>query len=133
MVEIMANGIENEKSILMENKNLIDTLDYYCTNELIIFKKSEIYKEILLLAKSKKYHINLEFGKLEKHKKIKWYISLSVLDMDNQIVEIPDDGFLSYSTELVTIDYQNRVNFSSWIEDDFIETLKWIIFNLKSK
>ena len=129
----MANGIENEKSILMENKNLIDTLDYYCTNELIIFKKSEIYKEILLLAKSKKYHINLEFGKLEKHKKIKWYISLSVLDMDNQIVEIPDDGFLSYSTELVTIDYQNRVNFSSWIEDDFIETLKWIIFNLKSK
>ena len=129
----MANGIEIEKSILMENKNLIDTLDYYCTNELIIFKKSEIYKEILLLAKSKKYHINLEFGKLEKHKKIKWYISLSVLDMDNQIVEIPDDGFLSYSTELVTIDYQNRVNFSSWIEDDFIETLKWIIFNLKSK
>lgn len=133
MVEIMANGIGIEKSILMENKNLTDTLDYYCTNELKIFKKSEIYKEILLLAKNKKYHINLEFGKLEKLKKIKWYISLSVLDLDNQIVEIPDDGFLSYSTELVTMDNQNRVKFSSWTEDDFIETLKWIKMSLKQK
>lgn len=43
MAEVMANGIENEKSILMENKNLISTIDYYCNKELIIFKKSEIY------------------------------------------------------------------------------------------
>ena len=133
MVEIMANGIGTEERILMGNKNLTDTIDYYCKNELKNFKKSEIYKEILLLAKNKKYHINLEFGKLEKLKKIKWYISLSVLDLDNQIVEIPDDGFLSYSTELVTMDNQNRVNFSSWTEDDFIETLKWIKMSLKQK
>lgn len=133
MVEIMANGIEIEKSILMENKNLTDTIDYYCKNEFIDFKKSEIYKEILLLAKNKKYNINLEIGMLEKLKKTKWYISLSVLDLDNQIVEIPDDGFLSYSTELVTMDNQNRVNFSSWRENDFIETLKWIKTNLNQK
>ena len=117
----------------MENKNLTDTIDYYCKNEFINFKKSEIYKEILLLAKNKKYHINLEIGKLEKLKKTKWYISLSILNLDNQIVEIPDDGFLSYSTELVTMDNQNRVNFSSWIENDFIETLKWIKTNLNQK
>ena len=53
MVEIMANGIGIEESILMDIKNLTDTIDYYCKNELIIFKKSEIYKEILLLAKRK--------------------------------------------------------------------------------
>ncbi|XFA99353.1 hypothetical protein ACAG96_01935 [Candidatus Izemoplasma sp. B36] len=129
----MANGIGIEKSILMENKNLTNTIDYYCKNEFINFKKSEIYKEILLLAKNKKYHINLEIGKLEKLKKTKWYISLSVLNLNNQIVEIPDDGFLSYSTELVTMDNQNRVNFSSWIENDFIETLKWIKTNLNQK
>lgn len=63
---------------------------------------------------------------MEKLKKTEWYISLSVLDLDNQIVEISDDGFLCYSTELVTMDFHNKVNFSSWIENDFIETLKWI-------
>ena len=70
---------------------------------------------------------------MEKLKKTKWYISLSVLDLDNQIVEIPADGFLSYSTELVTMDNQNRVNFSSWTENDFIETLKWIKTSLKQE
>lgn len=115
----------------MKSNNTIKALEFYCSLELNDLRNSEISKDILVLAEHQNLHLNIEFGKLKESQEKDIYISFSVMNSENQIVEVYDDGYLSYSTRLVTVDNKNRISFRSWVDDDFIETLNWIKSNLQ--
>ncbi|MFP4478998.1 MAG: hypothetical protein ACLFPM_06150 [Candidatus Izemoplasmatales bacterium] len=105
-------------------------IDLYCNEEFRDFKLSSITQDIIVLAKQKGYFVKIEYG-TNDIKSNELYISIAVIDENEQIVSIEDDGHLCNSTKIVSIDSKNRVIFSSWSEKDFIETLIWMRNNLK--
>ena len=64
------------------------------------------------------------------------YLGISVVDKQGEtvVVDMLDYEHLSYATNIVEIDRKGRISFHSWMEDeDFIETIEWIIEELKNK
>ena len=64
------------------------------------------------------------------------YLDVSVADKQGSIIvdNMLDHVALSYATDIVIIDKKGRITFKSWEDDyDFIETLDWIMKELKIK
>lgn len=108
--------------------NFNKTLDFYCQNELEDFIQSELFLTIEQMAKEHRLTVCYAFDKgKDKAKSNNTYLGIQICDENNQIVEIYDDGFLSISTELITIDKKERIKFFPWNDEDFIDSLKWVI------
>lgn len=112
-------------------RNLKDTLKYYCEKEIEMFVSSSIYSELSKLVESHKFNLKLDFGNAKAAKDKNLYLSLSVFDKNGNLVEIFDEEFLTTSTMLIMVDKKDRYKFFSWQEEDFIEDLNWIIKNIK--
>lgn len=112
-------------------RNLKDTLKYYCEKEIEMFVSSSIYSELSKLVESHKFSLELNFGNANEEKDKNLYLSLSVFDKNGNLVEIYDDGFLTTSTILIMVDKKDRFKFFSWQEEEFIEDLNWIIKKIK--
>ena len=112
-------------------RNLKDTLKYYCEKEIEMFVSSSIYSELSKLVESHKFNLELNFGNAKEEKDKNLYLSLSVFDKNGNLVEIYDDGFLTTSTILIMVDKKDRFKFFSWQEEEFIEDLNWIIKKIK--
>lgn len=107
-----------------------NTLKYYCELEIEKFNSSSIYYMLNELIKSKELNLKIDFGKSKDEKDKNLYLSLSVHDKNDELIEIFDEGFLTTSTILVMIDKKERYKFFSWQDDEFIEDLNWIIKQL---
>ncbi|MBQ7761527.1 MAG: hypothetical protein IJ400_05680 [Clostridia bacterium] len=120
------------------NQSVMQTLDYYCKNEIQILKNSEYFLEISSLAKLLGYSIDISIGEAMDAKKEKYpkiiYLSFSAIDQQGKIILVDSLDFehLTDATEILEIDRKNRVKFFSWKDDEeFIESLKWIIKELR--
>lgn len=120
------------------NSNVLQSLEYYCENEIQTLKNSEYFLEISSLAKTPGYSIDISIGEAKDAKKDKYpkiiYLSFSVIDQQGKIVlvDLLDFEHLTDATAVLEIDRKNRVKFFSWQEDeDFIESLKWIAKELR--
>ena len=120
------------------NQSIMQTLDYYCKNEVQILKNSEYFLEISFLAKLLGYSIDISIGEAMDAKKDKYpkiiYLSFSTIDDQGKIIFVDSLDFehLTDATEILEIDRKNRVKFFSWQDDEeFIESLKWIIKELR--
>lgn len=111
-------------------RSLKDTLKYYCEKEIEKFVSSSIYSKLSELVESHKFNLKLEFGNAREEKDKNIYLSLSVHDKNDELIEIFDDGFLTTSTMLVMVDKKDRYKFFSWQDDEFLEDLNWIIKKL---
>ncbi len=109
-----------------------ETIKYYCENEMKDFKDSSIYKRIEELVNLKGLKLDCSYGKALEQIDENLYLGISVLDKNNNIIEIYDDGFLSVSTIIVLIDKKDKVKFFPWTDDEFLEDLNWIIKNLNN-
>ncbi len=121
------------------NQSIMQTLDYYCKNEIQILKNSEYFLEISSLAKMLGYSIDISIGEATDAKKDKYpkiiYLSFSTIDQQGKIILVDSLDFehLTDATKILEIDRKNRVKFSSWQDDvEFIESLKWILMKLKN-
>lgn len=115
------------------NDKIKQTLELYCQNELNDFCKSELFSAIEKAAKQRNYILKCEVGKaVDSRKNDETYLSVNVFDVNNKIVEIWDDGPLSISILLLSIDKKERVEFFSWADEDFIDSLNWILECLKN-
>ena len=80
-----------------------------------------------------KYNLVCEYSKDINNKKSEdLYLSITILDNKNKIVEIFDEGFLTASTLLVWVDKKYRYKFFSWKDDEFIEDLNRLIKELEN-
>ena len=111
--------------------NIKRTLIYFCKNEHRSFNKSLYFESIKKIVEELGFRI-ISFcdrGKCGNN----IYLGFSIVDQNGQTIWIEDDGFLSYSTNIMSIDSKNRVKFFLWEEDgDFIDSIKWVVNNLNS-
>lgn len=129
MVEPNKN-VEGEK---LMNENLLKVLLLYCNNEIENLKISELYIKLQNLVDDLNYNLTCEYGKeLYNKKSENLYLSITIFDDKNEIVEIFDEGFLTVSTLLVWVDKKNRYKFLSWKDEEFIKDLNWLIEKLEN-
>lgn len=112
------------------NRNLAKALAAYCNAEIDDFRKSKLFIEIKALTEKLKYNIVCQLGKVREKKSDKTYLSVSIYNCENELVEIYDDGFLTSAVLLMSEDKQERFKFYSWYDEEFIDDMKWIIRNL---
>lgn len=109
-----------------------ETIKYYCENEMKDFKDSSFYKRIEELVNLKELKLDCSYGNSVNKKDKNFYLGISILDKNNNVIEIYDEGHLGISTILVLIDKKDRFKFFPWTDDEFIEDLNWIIENLNN-
>lgn len=109
------------------NENLLKVLSLYCNNEIENLKNSELYIKLKKLVDELNYILVCEYGKeLSDKKSDNLYLSITIYNNKNEIIEIFDDGFLTASTLLVLVDKKQRCKFLSWQDEEFIEDLNWL-------
>ena len=115
------------------NGNLLKVLSLYCNNEIENLKISELYIKLHNLVEELNYNLACEYGKeLDNKKSEKLYLSITIFDAKNEMIEIFDEGFLTASTLLVWVDKKHRYKFLSWKDEEFIEDLNWLIKELEN-
>lgn len=114
------------------NENLLNTVNYYCENEIDAFKNSELFKEVNTLVNKLNYTLACEYCNAIENKSECFFLTITVFDTNNEEIEIFDEGSLEAFTRLIEIDERQRVKFYSWSDDEFIDDLKWIIGHLNS-
>ena len=118
---------KNVKGERLMNENLLKVLSLYCNNEIKNLKNSELYIKLEKLVDELNYILVCEYGKeLSDKKSDNLYLSITIYNDKNEIIEIFDDGFLTASTLLVLVDKKHRYKFLSWQDEEFIEDLKWL-------
>lgn len=128
--------VESKETIIMHS-NIIQAINYFCTNEMEAFKKSNYYSEISSLSNTLGFSFILSVNNRIMSNKYPqaFYLGIAVADKQGEtvIVDTLDYEHLSYATDIAKIDRNGRIIFRSWIEDeDFIETIEWIIVKLKN-
>ena len=115
------------------NENLLKVLSLYCNNEIENLKNSEVYIKLQKLVNWLNYDLVCKYGKeLNNKKSENLYLSVTVFNDKNEMIEIFDEGFLTISTLLVLVDSKHRYKFLSWKDEEFIEDLNWLIKELEN-
>ena len=124
---------KNVKGERLMNENLLKILSLYCNNEIENLKNSELYIKLQKLVDELNYLLVCEYGKVVDNKKSEnLYLSITIFNDKNEIIEIVDDGFLTASTLLVWVDKKHRYKFLTWQNAEFIEDLNWLNKKLKN-
>lgn len=114
--------------------NLQKVLSTYCESEIRDLKGSEIFTELQNLANELNYSIVCEYGKECNNRKAEnVYLSVTIFNDKNEMIEIFDEGFITAYTPLVLVDKKHRYRFFSWNDAEFVEDLNWIIKELKNQ
>lgn len=128
MVELKKN-VKRER---LMNENLLKILSIYCNSEIDNLKKNELFVKLQCLANELNYTLVCEYGKeLYNKKSENLYLSITIFDDKNEMIEIFDEGILTASTLLVLADKRCRYKFLSWKDEEFIEDLNWLINQLE--
>ena len=118
---------KNVKGERLMNENLLKVLSLYCNNEIEDLKNSKLYIKIQKLVDELNYILVCEYGtELDDKKSENLYLSITIFNDKNEVIEIFDDGFLTVSTLLVWADNKHRYKFLSWQDEEFIEDLNWL-------
>lgn len=113
------------------NKKINDIMVLYCEKEMTDFKASSIYGKLNTLIKNFNLLIECEYGNEKTKKCGNIYMSITIFDEKNNMIEIYDEGFLTTSTILISRDKKDRYKFYSWKDDEFIDDINWIIEQIK--
>lgn len=114
------------------NENTQFAIEHYCQSELNDFTNSSIYSEISLLTEKMDLRLLVTTEKNPHEKDDMIFLYITITNKLGEVLNVFDDGFMTYQTELTKVDRKNRVKFFSWRDKDFIETLVWIRDNLKN-
>lgn len=126
--------VEPDKNVKGErtmNENLLKTLSLYCISEIENLRSNEVFIKLQNLVNELNYILVCEYGKeLDNKKSENLYLSITIFNDKNEMIEIFDEGFLTASTLLVMVDKKYRYKFLSWKDEEFIEDLNWLIKEL---
>ncbi|WP_143228542.1 hypothetical protein [Acholeplasma oculi] len=94
-------------------------------------KQNDLYVSLSKKVETLGFKLFCDFGKeKDSTKSNNLYISISILNKKNELIEIWDEGFLTIATILVFIDRKERIKFFSWKDKEFLEDIYWIINQL---
>ena len=97
------------------------------------FLNSSLAKELFDLVKTNtSFKIKIDSGPIFEDKYELYCLGISLTDLDDNIIYVFDDGYLTAYVELVSI-RKDKVKFSKWDDIDFIDDIKRIIQYLKSQ
>lgn len=77
-----------------------NTLKYYCELQIVEFNSSSIFSILSELVESQESKLKIDFGKAKDDKDENLYLSLSIHDKNDELIEIFDEGYLTTSTML---------------------------------
>ena len=114
------------------NNRVMNLINRYCEETISDFCLSSYYNRILEKTKELSYRLDVFFMKIDSKKKNvqHYYLDVSVYNSDGKYIEVWDDGVLFAETCIVSIDKRDRCKFFDWCDEDFIDSLNWIIDNL---
>lgn len=128
------------KEGIIVHTHIEKTINSYCIDEEKNFKESKYFLEIISLTHVLGFSAKVSCGEntvSNKHLFPKIvYLEISIVDETGKtvIVNELDNEHLSYATSIVEIDKKKRIILKSWEDDeDFIETLAWIIKELNDR
>ncbi len=110
---------------MVDNKN--EAFKYYCENEIEDIKKLPLYIELCHSVEAKGLTLVSDYGPSSDKKDKNIYLGVTIFDKNGNLVDIYDEGTLAIATPLITIDKKERVMFFSWNDEDFIDSIKWMI------
>ena len=111
---------------------LTKTIEFYCDNQVNNFKQSDLYKNLVKQVQKTDFNIVLEVGpEYNKPNSYNRFMSISIFDSKNHLVELPDEGNLTTATQIVFVDKKNRFIFLEWNDEEFIEDINWIMENIQ--
>lgn len=108
-------------------KKILDLLDTYCNAEIADFRCHQLYTELSNMANELGYHLECGHGRSLNDRDCNVYLYIHVYNQNKETVEVFDEGELSASTELVVIDRKERIRFFSWDDEDFVDSIHWMI------
>lgn len=127
----MVEPNKNVKGERFMNENFLKILSLYCISEIESLKSNQIFIKLQNLVNELNYILVCEYGKeLDNKKSENLYLSITIFNDKNEMIEIFDEGFLTASTLLVLVDKKYRYKFLSWKDEEFIEDLNWLIKEL---
>ena len=112
-------------------KILDETLNYFANQMIDDFKKSDIYKKLCDEAAKLNCKIKVDCGKSVNLKDHNIYFEVVFCDEHDKPIEIHDEGEMSASISIITVDKKNRYYFSHWNQDDFVKDISWLINKIK--
>ena len=103
-------------------------MDYnlYLQEQISLLKKSSLYFQLLSRLSRCHYSLQLNSGEIKDKRSIEYFVNISILNENGDIVEIFDEGFLCAYNAIVIIHGKN-IKYSKWDDKDFLESLQWII------
>ena len=98
--------------------------------ELKKLSKNKQFVEIENLAKQLGFSINC-YCDFSPENSRQLYLGFSVLNKKGEIIEVEEKNYLCPSTLILEIDRKNRIKFYSSDNEDFLDSLNWVIKELK--
>ena len=117
-----------ENNIL--GKNIKEVLDLHINYEIDKLKSNELFQKIQQLATNLGFLVDY-YCEFSPENKSQLLLGLSVLDEKGEIVEVEEKSYLCPSTPVLEIDRKCRFKFFDTFDDDFLDSLQWVIEELK--
>ena len=117
-----------ENNIL--GKNIKEVLDLHINYEIDKLKSNELFQKIQQLATNLGFLVDY-YCEFSPENKSQLLLGLSVLDKKGEIVEVEEKSYLCPSTPVLEIDRKCRFKFFDTFDDDFLDSLQWVIEELK--
>ena len=117
-----------ENNIL--DKNIKEILELHINYEIDKLKSNEQFQKIQQLATNLGFLVDY-YCEFSPENKSQLLLGLSVLDEKGEIVEVEEKSYLCPSTPVLEIDRKCRFKFFDTFDDDFLDSLQWVIEELK--
>lgn len=117
-----------ENNIL--GKNIKEVLDLHINYEIDKLKSNELFQKIQQLATNLGFLVDY-YCEFSPENKSQLLLGLSVLDEKGEILEVEEKSYLCPSTPVLEIDRKCRFKFFDTFDDDFLDSLQWVIEELK--
>jgi hypothetical protein len=114
------------------NSNLEEIINLYFEKEVTSFQNNSIFLALQELVNNSKYILKCEKFCQEVKKTKYIYFSVLILNEKNEWIETDEGDVISAITLLIIRDKKNRYQFFSLDNDDFIDSLAYMIKDLNS-
>lgn len=122
MVEFEENSMVNKKTT-----KIIEFIKNY---EITNLQENELYKKIEDMASKLGFYVECycDFSP-ENNKQL--LLGFSVFKEEQEIVEVEEKSYLCPSTPVLEIDKKGRFKFFDTFDEDFLDSINWVIEELK--
>lgn len=113
------------------DKYIIEILKLHINHAIDKLKGNEQFQEIQKLAKELGFAVNY-YCEFSPEKKYQLLLGFSVLNEKGEVVEVEEKDYLCPSTPVLEIDKKGRFKFFNTFDDDFLDSINWVIENLRN-